>query len=75
MKTCYNGGSRELVVNVLFYINVFVNISILIFEPCRGKIGFLRMGKQRRRSADQRLCFRYTDRKIPLVHKSGISIL
>ena len=42
-----------------------------IFEPLREKTGFLLMRKQRvrRRSADQRLCFRYTDGTIPLLFK------
>ena len=43
------------------------------FEPRYEKTGFLLMQKQRRRSAYQRLCFRYTDSTIPLLPKSEIS--
>ena len=35
----------------------------------------LHMRKQRRRSADQRLCFRYTDITIPLLSKPNIPSL
>ena len=44
-----------------------------LFVPRREKTGFLHMRKHRRRSADQRLCFRYTDSTIPLLPKSEIS--
>ena len=37
-------------------------------EPRHDKTGFLHMRKQRR-EADQHLCFRYIDSKIPLLLK------
>ena len=42
-------------------------------EPRHEKTGFLPMRKQRRRSASQRLCFRYTDSTLSLLIKSEIS--
>ena len=42
-------------------------------EPRHKKTGFLPMRKQRRRSASQRLCFRYTDSTLSLLIKSEIS--
>ena len=42
----------------------------LYFELRREKTCFLNMGNQRRSAADQRLCFRYTDRTILLLPKS-----
>ena len=50
-----------------------VTASSLTIEPHREKTGFLPMRKQRRRSADQRLCFRYTDSTFPLLLISEIS--
>ena len=47
----------------------------MTYEPRHEKTGFLHMRKQRLRSADQRLCFRYTDSTIPLLSKSEISSL
>ena len=53
--------------------------SRVIIEPHREKTRFLPMQKQRRKSAvsnctaDQRLCFRYTDSTIPLPLKTEIS--
>ena len=46
----------------------------LLFEPCHEKTGFLHMRKQSR-TADQRLCFRYTDSTVPLHSKFEISSL
>ena len=49
-----------------------------IYEPRYEKTDFLHMRKERRRSAaaaDQRLCFRYTDSTIPLLHKTKITSL
>ena len=45
------------------------------YGPRREKTNILHMRKQRRRSADQRLCFRYIDTTIPLISKSDISSL
>ena len=45
------------------------------YEPRHEETGFLHMRKQRRRSANQRLCFRYIDSTIPLLSKSEISSL
>ena len=42
-------------------------------EPRHEKTGFLPLRKQRRRSADQRLCFRYNDSTLSLLIKSEIS--
>ena len=65
-----------------FHENVSYNSFALSprYEPRREKTVFLHMRKQRRRSAsdceaDQRLCFRYKDRTIPLFPKSEISSL
>ena len=55
---------------------------LLSSVPRREKTGFLHMLKNKdadqlrgNREADQRLCFRYTDSKIPLLPKSKISSL
>ena len=44
-------------------------------EPRHEKTNILHMRKQRRREADQRLCFRYIESTIPLLSKSKISSL
>ena len=44
-----------------------------IYMRHHEKTGYLNMQKQRHRSADQRLCFRYMDSTIPLLPKSEIS--
>ena len=44
-----------------------------INEPHHEKTRFLPMRKQRRRSADQHLCFCYMDSTIPLLLKSKIT--
>ena len=55
--------------------------SDVIMEPCYEKTGFLQIenkdADQLRgiHEADQRLCFRYTDRTIPLLSKSKVSSL
>ena len=51
-------------------------VSIL-FGPPHGKINNMHRRKQRRSNceADQHLCFRYMDSKIPLLSKSKISSL
>ena len=67
----------------LFESHIQGIIHVRLIEPCREKTGFLHnMRKQRRtdqlrgnREADQRLCFRYTDSRIPLLPKSEISSL
>ena len=54
---------------------------VILYELHREKTRFLPMRKQRRRSdqlcsyctADQRLCFRYTDSTISLLLKSEVS--
>ena len=49
------------------------NVSLI--EPRREKTNVLHTRKQRRRSADQRLCFRYSNSIFPLPSKSEISSL
>ena len=50
---------------------IYTNLSM--FVPPHEKTNNLNMQKQRRRSADQRLCFCYSDSTIPLLLKSEIS--
>ena len=55
-------------------VSVNLRILVTINEPLLEKTNNLHMRKQRRRSAaDQRLCFRYRDYRIPLLIKSKIS--
>ena len=64
------------VASVHFIYSKSVMFPLLINEPRYEKTGFLHMRKQRRnREADQRLCFRYIDRTIPLLSKSETSSL
>ena len=46
-----------------------------IYKRHHEKTGYLNMQKQRHRSAEQHLCFRYMDSTIPLLPKSEISSL
>ena len=55
---------------------IFVSMSLVMRKPafciCENKDADQLRGN---READQRLCFRYTDSTIPLLHKSEISSL
>ena len=59
-----------------------IRIASTTYEPRREKTGFLHICENKdadqlrgNRKADQRLCFRYIDSTIPLLHKSEISSL
>ena len=81
----YVTSNRQKVEILMFYIlrrgwgtanYSTLSSQLAEIEPRREKTGFLHMRKQRRRGnrkADQRLCFHYTDSKIPLLSKSEIS--
>ena len=52
-------------------MNMYWVLHKNIYKPLHEKTCFLYMGKPRRRSADQRLCFRYTDSTISLLPNRG----
>ena len=64
---------------VVIYLKYKVKIGYCVAkqtnEPHHEKSNILHMRKQRRRSANQRLCFRYIDNTIPLLPKYEISSL
>ena len=73
-------GAGFLLIDIItWFVTMVIKLSckclkwLRLYEPRQEKTGLLPMRKQRRRSAshyceaDQRLCFRYTDNKIPLL--------
>ena len=71
-----HGGGGHTQNYVCFIENFFSQMSAVVRKPafciCENKDADQLRGN---READQRLCFRYTDSTIPLLHKSEISTL
>ena len=71
--TFYEGYFQSgIYVGTLNLITSIPGPIILLYEPPHWKTNNLPRRKQRRRSASQCLCFRYSDSTVPLLLKSEI---